>query len=78
MLDPEDRPRHEAVYERARAAGTPFISFFTPDEIVSLAREAGFAWARHVSNDDLAQRYFEGRADGLRPAKGEAFLVAGT
>ncbi|RDU96873.1 class I SAM-dependent methyltransferase [Trinickia dinghuensis] len=78
LLPEEERPRHEAVYERARAAGTPFISFFTPDRIVELAREAGFAHARYVSTDDLAQRYFNGRADGLRPAVGEAFLVAGT
>lgn len=78
MLPPEDRPRHEAVYERARAAGTPFISFFTPDEIVALAREAGFAHARYVSTNDLTQRYFAGRADELRPAEGEVFLVAST
>lgn len=78
MLPPEERPRHEAVYERARAAGTPFISFFRPEEIVDLAREAGFGHARYVSTDDLAQRYFADRSDGLRPAVGEAFLVAGT
>lgn len=78
LLPLEERPRHEAVYERARAAGTPFISFFTPGEIVALAREAGFAQARYVSTDDLTRRYFTGRTDGLRPAVGEAFLVAGT
>lgn len=78
LLDPEERPRHEAVYERARAAGTPFVSFFKPEEIVALAREAGFADARHVSTADLTQRYFAGRSDGLRPAKGESFLVART
>ncbi|MGN6666316.1 MAG: class I SAM-dependent methyltransferase [Trinickia sp.] len=77
LLPPEDRPRHEAVYERARAAGTPFISFFTPEQIVALAQEAGFTHARYVSSHDLTQRYFAGRADGLRPAEGEAFLVAG-
>jgi len=78
LLPPQERPRHEAVYERARAAGTPFISFFTPDEIVALAREAGFVHARHVSTADLTQRYFAGRADSLQPAEGETFLVAGT
>lgn len=77
MLDPRERPRHEAVYQRAREAGTPFLSFFEPDEIVGLALEAGFEHARHVSNADLTQRYFAGRPDGLQPATGEAFLVAG-
>lgn len=78
LLPPDERPRHEAVYERARAAGTPFISFFRPEEIVAFAREAGFAEARYVSTDGLTQRYFTGRTDGLRPAVGEAFLVART
>jgi methyltransferase (TIGR00027 family) len=78
LLDPEERPRHEAVYQRARAAGTPFLSFFSPPEMLALAQEAGFSKTRHVSTADLTQRYFTGRADGLQPASGEAFLVATT
>lgn len=63
----------------ARSSGTPFISFFTPDEMLELARGAGFREARHVSADNLAERYFAGRADGLRPpAGGEELLVATT
>jgi hypothetical protein len=63
----------------ARASGTPFISFFTPPEIQALAREEGFAHARHVSAADLTRRYFDGRTDGLRPpANAEELLVAGT
>ncbi len=78
LLEPEDRPKHEAVYRSARAAGTPFVSFFSPPEMLALAREAGFREARHVSTADLTRRYFAGRPDGLRPASGEAFLVAAT
>jgi O-methyltransferase involved in polyketide biosynthesis len=78
LLDPEERPQHEAVYERARAAGTPFLSFFSPPEMLALAREAGFSGAQHVSTTDVTQRYFTGRTDGLRPATGEVFLVATT
>jgi len=78
LLDPEERPQHEAVYKRARAAGTPFLSFFSPSEMLALAQEAGFSKTRHVSTADLTQRYFSGRADGLQPASGEAFLVATT
>jgi len=78
LLPVQERARHQAVYDRAREAGTPFLSFFEPEEIVALAREAGFAWARHVSTADLTQRYFAGRADGLQPAVGEPFLLAGT
>lgn len=78
LIDAEERAQHEAVYERARAAGTPFISFFSPSEMLELAREAGFKKARHVSTADLIARYFAGRADGLRPSSGESILVAET
>jgi methyltransferase (TIGR00027 family) len=76
LVDPAERPLHEAMYARARASGVPFQSLFRPDEIVALAREVGFARARHFATADLAARYFAGRADGLTPASGECFLVA--
>lgn len=63
----------------ARASGTPFISCFTPPEVVAIAREAGFKDAQHVSADMLTQRYFGNRRDGLRPpANGEEILLATT
>jgi hypothetical protein len=44
-----------------------------------LAREAGFKEVRHVSAGMLAQRYFSGRTDGLRPPNNsEELLVAAT
>jgi methyltransferase (TIGR00027 family) len=78
LLDPEERPQQQAVQKSARAAGTPFLSFFSPPEMLALARDAGFTQAQHVSAADLIQRYFTGRTDGLRPSSGEAFLVATT
>jgi methyltransferase (TIGR00027 family) len=78
LIDPKERAQHEMIYERARAAGTPFISFFAPTEITMLAREAGFKAAKHISRADITQRYFVGRADGLLPSSGEEFLVAQT
>lgn len=67
----------EMAAKGARASGTPFISFFTPQEIIALARQAGFRTAEHVSADTLAQRYFAGRTDGLRPPRdAEELLVA--
>ncbi|PVX84877.1 class I SAM-dependent methyltransferase [Paraburkholderia unamae] len=76
LIDEPERSQHAAIYERARAAGTPFVSFFAPDEMLALAREAGLREARHVSTADLTARYFAGRSDGLRPASGESILVA--
>jgi hypothetical protein len=44
-----------------------------------MARDAGFAGVEHVSAATLAQRYFAGRADGLRPPNNsEELLVATT
>lgn len=79
MADPEIRPGLEMAAKGARASGTPFLSFFTPQEILTLAREAGFREARHVSATDLSGRYFAGRTDGLRPPNNaEELLVANT
>jgi methyltransferase (TIGR00027 family) len=79
MLDPDLRPAVERAVEGARASGTPFISFFTPAEMLALAREAGFQEVRHVSAARLAELYFAGRSDGLRPPNNsEELLVAST
>ncbi len=79
LLDPEVRSGVERAAEGARASGTPFISFFTPAEMLELARDAGFREAQHVSAAMLAQRYFAGRTDGLRPPNNsEELLVATT
>ena len=78
LLDDADRPGLQASRAGARASGTPFISFYTPPEMLALAREAGFKDARHVPGSSLAERYFAGRTDGLRPSSGEDLLVATT
>ena len=78
LIDDADRPALEAAQRGAQGSGTPFISFYTPPEMLALAREVGFKDAQHVSGTVLAERYFADRADGLRPSTGEALLVATT
>ncbi|MGH8506481.1 MAG: class I SAM-dependent methyltransferase [Stenotrophobium sp.] len=79
LMAPEVRPGFEMAAKGARASGTPFLSFFTPQEMLALAREAGFRKANHVSAAMLAERYFAGRTDDLRPpANSEELLVAMT
>ena len=79
LADPEVRPGLEMAAKAARASGTPFISFFTPTEMLTLARAAGFREVQHVSAATLAERYFAGRTDGLRPPNNsEELLVAAT
>jgi methyltransferase (TIGR00027 family) len=78
LIDPSERPGVEAAMRGARAGGTPWLSFFTPEQALALAREAGFKNARHVSADQLNARYFPGRADGLRTTSSEELIVATT
>jgi methyltransferase (TIGR00027 family) len=79
LADPEVRPGLQLAEKGARASGTPFISFFTPTEMLTLARETGFREVQHVSAAALTQRYFAGRTDGLRPPiNSEELLVATT
>jgi methyltransferase (TIGR00027 family) len=79
LADPEVRLGLQRAEMGARASGTPFVSFFTPAEMLTLARAAGFKEARHVSAATLGQRYFAGRTDGLRPPNNsEELLVAAT
>ena len=69
---------HRATDAAARASGTPFISYYAPEDILAMARDAGFTTVDHVTADDYAQRYFADRTDGLRPFTTEELLVAST
>jgi methyltransferase (TIGR00027 family) len=78
LLGDADRAGLQAADQGARASGTPFVSFYVPQEMLAMAREAGFAGVQHVSGASLGERYFPGRSDGLRPSTGEDFVVAAT
>lgn len=76
LLDEEDKALMEMSIKGAGEAGTPFVSFFSPDEILELARDAGFKEAKTISTKDMD--YFTNRTDHLLPASGEVFLLATT
>jgi methyltransferase (TIGR00027 family) len=78
LVEPDEQAMHQATDAAARASGTPFISYYAPDEILAMARDAGFATAQHVTAADYTQRYFAARTDGLRPFTTEELLVATT
>lgn len=75
LLDEEDKPLMEMSMKGASASGTPMISFFTTDEILSLANEAGFKEIKTVSTKDMEELYFSNRTDNLLPSSGEVFLL---
>ncbi|MGR3871708.1 class I SAM-dependent methyltransferase [Streptomyces graminifolii] len=77
-VEPEQRAQLEVAVRGARAAGTPFLSFFTPEQMLELGRECGFRDVRHVPAAELAERYFAGAGDGAMPSRGEEVMVAGT
>jgi methyltransferase (TIGR00027 family) len=78
LLPPEERGIMEFVMKRAQESGTPFLSLFSPDEISAMAKKAGFKSSHAISGEDLYQRYFAKRSDGLRAGIAEAFLIAKT
>ena len=75
-IEPAESALRTTTEERAAAGGHPWISSFTPGEMLSMSRAAGFDDARHVAPDELTQLYFSGRTDGLRPSSSEHLLVA--
>lgn len=78
LLDDEDKSMQEMAEKGAKAAGTPFVSFFSPDEIRAMSNEAGLKNSRTISTKDMEQLYFSDRTDNLAPASGEVFLLATT
>jgi methyltransferase (TIGR00027 family) len=78
LVDEVDRRGLEGAARGAQASGTPWISFYAPEEIVSLAHETGFADVRYIPTAELAERYLANRTDGLRAAGGEGILLTRT
>lgn len=78
LLDEQDKPMQEIAEKGAREAGTPMVSFYTPDDIIALATKAGFNEMSLTSTKDMERSYFADRTDGLLPASGEVFLLATT
>ncbi len=76
LLDAEDKPMQEIAEKGAREAGTPMVSFFTPNELLTLANKAGFKETTTISTKDIELLYFADRTDNLLPASGEVFLLA--
>jgi methyltransferase (TIGR00027 family) len=78
LLEPEDLAGRRAAMAGARAGGTPFLSFYTPERIQQTTRDAGFAETEHIDSATMNARYFTGRPDRLATSRGEEMLVART
>lgn len=51
---------------RVAAAGEPWTTFFKPSELQEELRATGFTEVEDLGPDDINERYFGNRADGLR------------
>jgi methyltransferase (TIGR00027 family) len=76
LVDDDERQMQVDVEQKARNSGTPFVSHYSPDDMVEMCLGAGFSAVRHVSPADLTELYFSGRTDGLRPPTAEQLVVA--
>ena len=67
---------HRWMARRVAAAGEPFRSYFTPDEIADVLRAAGFSSIRDLDGPAINARYFSGRQDRLRVGSAGHFVCA--
>jgi len=58
------------------ASGEPFTAEYTVTEIEQLVKACGLAVAEHPTGEDIVERYFAGRPDGLSPMNFETLLSA--
>lgn len=78
LLSAEERGILEFVMKKASESKTPFLSLFSPNELLQMANEAGFVSSQYISGEEIYQLYFANRSDGLRAGDAEAFLIART
>ncbi len=55
--------------------GVRFETFFTPDEISSMLKQAGLIDVQQLTPEEAQKAYFEGRTDGLSASEVERLIV---
>lgn len=81
ILPPEAVPgvEAEALLTAARKAaeiGEPWLSTFRPDDLNAHLRAMGFSNVVHLTPEEVHNRYFQGRRDGLKARHGEQLMRA--
>jgi methyltransferase (TIGR00027 family) len=72
-------PGPEAERERALLTtrmNVDFATFFTPDQMTDVLRQAGFRRIEHLTPEQANSNYFHGRSDGLRAPTLERLVSA--
>ena len=76
FLNPANQMAFDELAKQVAAAGEPFITFFDPQELAGELRKMGFAHIEDIGFREINERYFSGRADGLRVAGGGRLVSA--
>lgn len=78
MLNPIERVVSEVVGQQAAAVGEPWLSTFDPVRLQGQLLELGFGSARSATPDELNERYFGRRKDGLSVGGSTRIMCATT
>lgn len=77
-LSPTRQKQREALAARVAAVGEPFKLFFRSEQLDNELRSAGFQRIEQLDTQDVNERYFANRADGLAlPEEGLGKLATG-
>jgi hypothetical protein len=76
LLNHEDRNVLTSGAARAANVGEPWLSFFEPEEMDGLLKQAGFSDTHCLGPEQIAQKYLLGRTDGLQMPAYSRFVKA--
>ncbi|MCB2228873.1 MAG: class I SAM-dependent methyltransferase [Desulfarculaceae bacterium] len=65
VLDMRGRLAYKALAGFSAAAGEPWLTNFAPAEMTALLDELGFSLVKDLGKEQINERYFAGRSDGL-------------
>jgi O-methyltransferase involved in polyketide biosynthesis len=65
-MSERDRARHDDIARWVAVQGEPWLTYFEPSALARDLRRLGFTQVEDLGRDELNERYFKGRTDGLR------------
>lgn len=69
LRDADGQTYVELVTRHNSERGEPWLSFFAPDEMARMLKDAGFASSQHLSQAEALPVHLWQRSDALRPAR---------
>jgi len=76
LLSPRERLGLELVAARVAERGEPWKTYFDPEALTETLRSLGFSEVTHFTPQELHQRFFASRSDGLRMGGSSRLILA--